>query len=121
MSSLLMSSMSTLTHRQCTLHTTLCQRRPVKGTYRRWGICHDVEEAGAALALGHGLLPDEVLLSVAGHLRRRARRYVVPADATPVALQGGAGAEWIEVDESIPLATCSARQTLPGGGDGNKC
>lgn len=50
-------------------------------------LSSDVKQAVAPLALAEGLLPDEVLLRVAGDLRRCARRHVVPADAPPVALQ----------------------------------
>jgi hypothetical protein len=44
----------------------------------------DVVDAGAALVLAAGGEPDEVLLRVAGHLRRRPRRHVLARDVPPV-------------------------------------
>ena len=46
---------------------------------------HDVEEAGPPLLLREAGLPEEVLLGVAGDLRRRACGDEVPGDASPVA------------------------------------
>lgn len=45
-------------------------------------------DAGSAfvILLVHAVEPDEVLLSVGGHLRRRARDDEVSADTTPVTL-----------------------------------
>ena len=57
-------------------------------------VASDVKQAGAPLALAQRLLPDEVLLRVAGHLSWRARHHIVPADAPPVALQNEQALRW---------------------------
>uniref|UniRef100_A0A0A9CPF2 Uncharacterized protein n=1 Tax=Arundo donax TaxID=35708 RepID=A0A0A9CPF2_ARUDO len=44
----------------------------------------DVVDAGAALVLAAGVEPDEVLLRVARHLRRRPSRHEVARDVPPV-------------------------------------
>uniref|UniRef100_A0A0D9WH61 Uncharacterized protein n=1 Tax=Leersia perrieri TaxID=77586 RepID=A0A0D9WH61_9ORYZ len=44
----------------------------------------DVVDAGSALVLAAGVEPDEVLLRVAGHLRRRPARHEVSRDVPPV-------------------------------------
>jgi hypothetical protein len=49
-------------------------------------VTYHVEEAGPALLVRQAALPEEVLLGVAGHLRRGPRRHEVPGDASPVAL-----------------------------------
>jgi hypothetical protein len=53
---------------------------------RAWRWTYHVEEAGPALLVRQAALPEEVLLGVAGHLRRGPRRHEVPGDASPVAL-----------------------------------
>ena len=58
------------------------ERRDVAGEGKG---THHVEEAGPPLLVREAALPEEVLLGVAGHLRRRPRRHEVPGDASPVA------------------------------------
>mmetsp|Transcript_13083 Transcript_13083/g.41365 ORF Transcript_13083/g.41365 Transcript_13083/m.41365 type:complete len:223 (-) Transcript_13083:330-998(-) len=53
---------------------------------RHRALCHNIEEARAALALVDVALADVVLLRMAGHLRRSPRLYEVPGDPAPVAL-----------------------------------
>ena len=44
----------------------------------------DVKEAGSTATAVEVAPPEEVLLSVAGHLRRRPRLHVVPGDSPPI-------------------------------------
>jgi len=67
-----------------------CGPAPVMGAAHRVKLGDlQVEQRGAPLALAV-LLPDEVLLRVAGHLRGRPRGHVVPRDLAPLALRAGA-------------------------------
>lgn len=49
-------------------------------------VNHDIEEARPAILLARVVLPEEVLLGVAGHLRRSSCGHEVPRDPSPVAL-----------------------------------
>lgn len=64
------------------------QTPTVSGSHRMCLLlARDVKQAVPPLALAQRLLPNEVLLRVAGDLRGRPRDHIVPADAAPVALQ----------------------------------
>jgi hypothetical protein len=68
------------------LHAARSHRRAPRGRDVAGVDAGDVVDAGAAAVAVHGVEADEVLLRVAGHLRRRPRDDEVAGDATPVAL-----------------------------------
>jgi len=61
-------------------------------------LYYHVKEAGAALLLPHAALPEEEFLRMAGDLRGRPRRHVVPRDASPVAL-----AQLLQAGKELPV------------------
>lgn len=69
-------------------------------------ILNHVKEAGSSLLLREAALPEEILLGMAGHLRRCSCRDEVPGNAAPVAFP-----ELLEPYQEFPVLLFSPWNT----------
>jgi hypothetical protein len=67
---------------------------------------YHVKEAGSSLLLREAALPEEILLGMAGHLRRCSCRDEVPGNAAPVAFP-----ELLEPYQEFPVLLFSPWNT----------
>ena len=83
---------------------SLHHHRPRFTIFRRRS--DDIKQTRPSLPLAHVRLPDEVLLRVRRHLRRRPRRDEVSRDAAPVPFP-----EFLQPDQKVLMLLLRPRHT----------